>query len=59
MMDIMKHPTIIADRVFIGSNTNLVAPVKIGKGAYVAAGSTYYKMYLKEPWELPVGSKET
>ncbi len=35
-----KHPTIIADGVFIGSNTNLVAPVKIGKGAYVAAGST-------------------
>ena len=35
-----KHPTIIEDRVFIGSNSNLVAPVRIGKGAYVAAGST-------------------
>lgn len=35
-----KHPTVIEDGVFIGSNSNLVAPVKIGKGAYVAAGST-------------------
>ncbi len=35
-----KHPTIIEDGVFIGSNSNLVAPVKIGRGAYVAAGST-------------------
>ncbi|HHY47625.1 MAG TPA: bifunctional UDP-N-acetylglucosamine diphosphorylase/glucosamine-1-phosphate N-acetyltransferase GlmU [Firmicutes bacterium] len=35
-----KHPTIIDDEVFIGSNTNLVAPVRVGKGAYVAAGST-------------------
>lgn len=35
-----KHPTIIEDDAFIGSNSNLVAPVKIGKGAYVAAGST-------------------
>ena len=36
----MKHPTVIEDGVFIGSNSELVAPVKIGKGAYVAAGST-------------------
>ena len=28
------------DGAFVGSNTNLVAPVKIGAGAYVAAGST-------------------
>ena len=35
-----KHPTSIADNVFIGSGTELVAPVKVGKGAYVAAGST-------------------
>ncbi|MCR4402713.1 MAG: bifunctional UDP-N-acetylglucosamine diphosphorylase/glucosamine-1-phosphate N-acetyltransferase GlmU [Firmicutes bacterium] len=35
-----KHPTMIEDGVFIGSNSNLVAPVRIGKGAYVAAGST-------------------
>jgi bifunctional UDP-N-acetylglucosamine pyrophosphorylase/glucosamine-1-phosphate N-acetyltransferase len=35
-----KHPTTIGSRVFIGSNTALVAPVRLGDGAYVAAGST-------------------
>jgi len=34
-----KHPTIIEDGVFIGSDSTLVAPVRIGKGAYVAAAS--------------------
>jgi bifunctional UDP-N-acetylglucosamine pyrophosphorylase/glucosamine-1-phosphate N-acetyltransferase len=38
-----KHPTTIEDDVFIGSNTALVAPVKIGKGATIAAGSTITK----------------
>jgi bifunctional UDP-N-acetylglucosamine pyrophosphorylase / glucosamine-1-phosphate N-acetyltransferase len=35
-----KHPTTIGNKVFIGSDSALVAPVKIGDGAYVAAGST-------------------
>jgi bifunctional UDP-N-acetylglucosamine pyrophosphorylase/glucosamine-1-phosphate N-acetyltransferase len=35
-----KYSTIISDRAFVGSNTNFVAPVEIGKGAYIAAGST-------------------
>ncbi|MFQ5993208.1 MAG: bifunctional UDP-N-acetylglucosamine diphosphorylase/glucosamine-1-phosphate N-acetyltransferase GlmU [Nitrospiraceae bacterium] len=35
-----KHETVIEDDVFAGSNTNLVAPVKVGKGAIIAAGST-------------------
>lgn len=35
-----KHPTTIGERVFIGSDTALVAPIRIGNGAYVAAGST-------------------
>jgi bifunctional UDP-N-acetylglucosamine pyrophosphorylase/glucosamine-1-phosphate N-acetyltransferase len=35
-----KHPTRIENGSFIGSNTTLVAPVSIGAGAYVAAGST-------------------
>lgn len=35
-----KHRTVIGDDVFIGCNTNLVAPVKVGNGAYTAAGST-------------------
>jgi bifunctional UDP-N-acetylglucosamine pyrophosphorylase/glucosamine-1-phosphate N-acetyltransferase len=34
-----KHPTIIEDGAFVVSNATLVAPVKIGRGAYVAAGS--------------------
>ncbi len=35
-----KHLTTIEDGVFVGCNSNLVAPVKVGKGAYIAAGST-------------------
>ena len=35
-----KHHTVIEDDVFIGSDTQLVAPVKVGKGATVGAGST-------------------
>lgn len=35
-----KHRTIIEDNAFVGCNNNLVAPVKIGEGAYTAAGST-------------------
>ncbi len=35
-----KHETVIEDDVFVGSNTNLVAPVTVGKGAIIAAGST-------------------
>ncbi|EKD45716.1 MAG: hypothetical protein ACD_69C00164G0001, partial [uncultured bacterium] len=34
-----KHQTIIEDLVFIGSNTALIAPIKIGKGAMIGAGS--------------------
>jgi bifunctional UDP-N-acetylglucosamine pyrophosphorylase / glucosamine-1-phosphate N-acetyltransferase len=34
-----KHKTVMEDGVFIGSNSTLVAPVKIGRGAYVAAAS--------------------
>jgi bifunctional UDP-N-acetylglucosamine pyrophosphorylase/glucosamine-1-phosphate N-acetyltransferase len=35
-----KHPTVIGDGAFIGSDSILVAPIEIGAGAYVAAGST-------------------
>ena len=35
-----KHPTVIEDGAFIGSDTQLVAPVRVGRGAYVAAGSS-------------------
>jgi bifunctional UDP-N-acetylglucosamine pyrophosphorylase/glucosamine-1-phosphate N-acetyltransferase len=35
-----KHQTVIEDGAFIGSDTQLVAPVTVGRGAYVAAGSS-------------------
>ena len=35
-----KHPTVIEDGAFIGSDTQLIAPVTVGRGAYVAAGSS-------------------
>lgn len=44
-----KYQTIIEDGAFIGSNSNLIAPVKIGEEAYVAAGSTLNK-------DVPPGS---
>jgi bifunctional UDP-N-acetylglucosamine pyrophosphorylase/glucosamine-1-phosphate N-acetyltransferase len=34
-----KHRTSIADGAFVGSNSTLIAPVEIGEGAYIAAGS--------------------
>lgn len=35
-----KHQTTIGDDSFIGSNVNLIAPLRIGQGAYLCAGST-------------------
>src|ERR1700752_4639020 len=35
-----KHPTVIEDGVFIGSGTELVGPGRVGRNAYVPAGST-------------------
>jgi bifunctional UDP-N-acetylglucosamine pyrophosphorylase/glucosamine-1-phosphate N-acetyltransferase len=44
-----KHPTRIGDRVFVGSDSILVAPIEIGEGAYVGAGSTLTE-------DVPAGS---
>jgi bifunctional UDP-N-acetylglucosamine pyrophosphorylase/glucosamine-1-phosphate N-acetyltransferase len=38
-----KHKTVIEDDVFMGSDCQVVAPIKIGRGAYVASGSTITK----------------
>lgn len=38
-----KHRTVIEDDAFIGCNVNLVPPVRIGHGAYIAAGTTVTK----------------
>jgi bifunctional UDP-N-acetylglucosamine pyrophosphorylase/glucosamine-1-phosphate N-acetyltransferase len=35
-----KHRTVIGDDVFVGSNASLVAPLSVGHGAIIAAGST-------------------
>jgi len=37
---VSKHKTVIEDEVFVGSDTQLVAPVRIGRGAIIAAGTT-------------------
>jgi bifunctional UDP-N-acetylglucosamine pyrophosphorylase/glucosamine-1-phosphate N-acetyltransferase len=36
---VSKRKTVIGDQVFVGSNSTLVAPLTLGKGAYIAAGS--------------------
>jgi bifunctional UDP-N-acetylglucosamine pyrophosphorylase / glucosamine-1-phosphate N-acetyltransferase len=38
-----KHVTVLEDGAFIGSDTQLVAPIRVGKGAYVATGTTVTK----------------
>ena len=38
-----KHPSIVEDGVFIGSNTELVAPIKVGRNSVIGAGSTITK----------------
>jgi bifunctional UDP-N-acetylglucosamine pyrophosphorylase/glucosamine-1-phosphate N-acetyltransferase len=40
---VSKHRTVIEDEVFIGSDTQLVAPVRIRRGAFIGAGSTITK----------------
>ena len=34
------HPTVIEDGAFIGSDTQLIAPIQVSSGTYVAAGSS-------------------
>ena len=48
-----KHKTKVDDNVFIGSNSSLVAPVKLGKNSYTGAGSVITKNVGKG--ELAVG----
>ena len=44
-----KHQTVIEDGAFIGSDSQLIAPVRVGQGAYVAAGSSITQ-------DVPAGS---
>jgi len=50
---VRKHHTIIGDGAFIGTHNALVAPVRVGKGAYTAAGSTITRDV--PPYSLGVG----
>ena len=65
-----KNTTVIEDGAFVGSNCNLVAPVRIGEGSFVAAGSTIthnvppgefavarQRQQNKPGWKRPVKSK--
>ena len=38
-----KHPTVLGNDVFVGSNSTLVAPLTVGDGAFLGAGSTITK----------------
>ena len=38
-----KHQTVIEDGAFIGSDSQLVAPVTVGRGAYIGSGTTVRK----------------
>ena len=65
-----KHQTVIKDGAFIGSNTNLVAPVVVEEGAFIGAGSTITRdvppeslaltraeLKIKEEWVIKNGKK--
>lgn len=47
-----KYQTTIMDDAFIGCNTNLIAPINIGKKAYIAAGSTITKDVLDNEFAI-------
>ena len=54
-----KHKTIIGDGAFIGSGSNLVAPVSIGKNATIGAGTTLRKDAPDEQLTLTRGKQQS
>jgi len=54
-----KYPTSVGNKVFIGSDTALVAPVRVGDGAYIAAGSTITENVPSDDWESPAAARST
>jgi bifunctional UDP-N-acetylglucosamine pyrophosphorylase/glucosamine-1-phosphate N-acetyltransferase len=54
-----KHMTVIGNNVFVGSDTQLVAPVKLGKGSYIGAGSTITKNVPPDSLSLSRSSQKT
>ena len=53
-----KSPTLIGDGAFVGSNSTLVAPVEIGAGSYVAAGSVITKQVPEDALGIGRGRQE-
>ncbi|HEX6988275.1 MAG TPA: bifunctional UDP-N-acetylglucosamine diphosphorylase/glucosamine-1-phosphate N-acetyltransferase GlmU, partial [Bacillota bacterium] len=53
-----KHATRIDDGAFIGCNVNLIAPVNVGRGSYVAAGSTVNRDVPPEALAIARGRQE-
>ncbi len=56
---VAKHETVIGDGVFVGTNSSLVAPLIIGEGAYVAAGSVITKNVPPGSLAVARGRQET
>ena len=56
-MDLKKSKTIINDEVFVGSNSSLVAPVKLEKKSVVGAGSVITKKVSKNSLALTRSSQ--
>lgn len=54
-----KHRTVIGDRVFVGSDTQLVAPVTVEAGATIGAGSTIRKTAPSDALTLTVSKQKT
>ncbi|HDZ16485.1 MAG TPA: UDP-N-acetylglucosamine diphosphorylase/glucosamine-1-phosphate N-acetyltransferase [Methylophaga aminisulfidivorans] len=54
-----KHRTVIGDRVFVGSDTQLVAPVVVEDGATIGAGSTIRKTAPSDALTLTVSKQKT
>jgi bifunctional UDP-N-acetylglucosamine pyrophosphorylase/glucosamine-1-phosphate N-acetyltransferase len=54
-----KHRTVIGDRVFVGSDTQLVAPVTVEDGATIGAGSTIRKDAPADALTLTVSKQKT
>ena len=53
-----KHETVIEDNAFIGSDSQLIAPVKVGRGAYVGAGSSITRDVPPEALGIARGRQE-
>ena len=55
---VKKNKTTISDNVFVGSNTSLVAPIKIGKKSIIGAGSVITKDVKKNSLALERSDQE-